>query len=120
MGGRYLITGTQIGIIKALVRTPDALNELNKVLENQFVYDSEKSIEVDISIIRNKIDDNDKPSFKNYERIEHCLNFMEWDNLTEYQHNLIESFETQFRSKGTLTEKQIEILEDIFKKAAEK
>jgi hypothetical protein len=51
-------------------------------------------------------------------RIEHIFKFMEWDNLTDAQHSLIESFEEQFERSGSLSERQIEILEDIFERSA--
>jgi hypothetical protein len=51
-------------------------------------------------------------------RIEHIFKFMEWDNLTDAQHSLIESFEEQFERYGSLSERQIEILEDIFERSA--
>jgi len=50
-------------------------------------------------------------------RIEHIFKFMEWDNLTDAQHSLIESFEEQFERSGSLSERQIEILEDIFERS---
>ena len=52
------------------------------------------------------------------ERIEHIFKYMEWDNLSEAQLDLIISFEKQFKENGSLSEKQIDILEDIFSKAA--
>ena len=54
------------------------------------------------------------------ERIKHCLKYMEWDVLSDAQHDLIVSFEEQFNKRGFLSDKQMEILEDIFAKAAEK
>jgi hypothetical protein len=53
-------------------------------------------------------------------RIEHIFKFMEWDVLTDAQHDLIVSFENHYRLKGRLTKSQMEILEDIFDKANEK
>jgi hypothetical protein len=44
---------------------------------------------------------------------------MEWDMLSDAQHDLIVSFEDQFNHKGSLSDRQIEILEDIFRRAAE-
>ena len=55
---------------------------------------------------------------KEKDRIEHVFLFMEYDNLTDAQHALVESFEEQFKRRGSLSERQIEILEDIFEKAA--
>jgi hypothetical protein len=54
------------------------------------------------------------------ERIKHIFKYMEWNSLTESQHDLIVSFEDQFNRRGYLTDRQNEILEDIFKQAAEK
>jgi hypothetical protein len=54
------------------------------------------------------------------ERIESIFNLMEYDNLTDAQHDLVISFETFYKNKGFLTERQMEILESIFKQAAEK
>ena len=53
------------------------------------------------------------------DRIEHILKFMEWDSISERQHALVMSFEDQFRRNGRLSERQMEILEDIFRQAAE-
>ena len=52
------------------------------------------------------------------ERIEHIFKFMEYDNLTEAQHDLVISFEEQFEKRGALSIRQIEILEDIFERAS--
>lgn len=52
------------------------------------------------------------------ERIKHCFSLMNYDVLTEPQENLVISFEEQFLERGTLSDRQIEILEDIFRKAA--
>ena len=52
------------------------------------------------------------------DRIEHIFKFMEYGNLTDAQHDLVESFEAQFIRRGALSERQLEILEDIFEKAA--
>jgi hypothetical protein len=57
---------------------------------------------------------------KDKERVEHIFKFMEYDILTDAQHDLIESFEKQFNQRGSLSDRQFEILEDIFKWAAER
>lgn len=54
------------------------------------------------------------------ERIIHIFEYMEWDQLSDNQLDLAESFEDQFKRYGKLSEKQFEILEDIFKQASEK
>lgn len=51
------------------------------------------------------------------ERIEHIFEFMEWDNLTDAEHDLLISFEGQFKEKDSLSDKQYEILESIFRRA---
>ena len=54
------------------------------------------------------------------ERIEHIFKFMEYDQLSDRQLDLIESFEDQYNRNHHLSERQMEILEDIFQQAAEK
>jgi hypothetical protein len=54
------------------------------------------------------------------DRIEHIFKFMEYDQLTDAQHSLVESFEEQFERRGSLSDRQVEILEDIFERAAER
>ena len=56
----------------------------------------------------------------NADKIEMMFRLMEYDELSEAQHNLIESFEEQFKNRGHLTARQGEILEDIFDQAAGK
>jgi hypothetical protein len=53
------------------------------------------------------------------ERIKHILKYMEYDVITDDQHDLILSFEKQFNKNGFLSLRQYEILESIFKQAAE-
>jgi hypothetical protein len=45
---------------------------------------------------------------------------MEYDQLSDRQLDLIESFEDQYNRNHHLSERQMEILEDIFQQAAEK
>ena len=47
------------------------------------------------------------------------FDLMEYDYLTDAQHDLVISFQEQFESRGSLSDRQFEILEDIFKRAAE-
>jgi len=54
---------------------------------------------------------------KDKARAEHIFKFMEYDNLSDAQHDLIISFEEQFKRRGSLSERQMEILEDIFERA---
>ncbi len=52
------------------------------------------------------------------EKVKMMFKLMEYDVLSEAQHDLVISFEKQFQSWGGLSGRQCEILEDIFKKAA--
>lgn len=52
------------------------------------------------------------------ERIRHIFDFLEYDNVSDEQLNLLVSFEEQFIENGSLSEKQYEILEDIFRKTS--
>jgi hypothetical protein len=45
---------------------------------------------------------------------------MEYDVLTDAQHDLVISFEEQFEDRKSLSDRQLNILEDIFARAAEK
>lgn len=54
------------------------------------------------------------------ERIESIFQLMEYDELTDAQHDLVISFENQFKRRGNLSDKQYEILENIFEQAAGK
>lgn len=54
------------------------------------------------------------------DRIKHCFKYMEYDCLSDAQMDLLVSFEDQFKRRGDLSERQYEILEDIFSRAAEK
>lgn len=54
------------------------------------------------------------------DRIAHILQFMEYDQLTDAQHSLVVSLEEQFERKGTLSDKQMELLESIFERANER
>ena len=54
MGGRYLVTGVQLGLIKgALIANttdsiPMAQNQIEEILNDQFVGSSDQSIEFDV------------------------------------------------------------------------
>ena len=47
MGGRYLITGFQLGMLKTL-EEKEKQELLDKITEHQFVFDSEDEISVDV------------------------------------------------------------------------
>ncbi len=54
------------------------------------------------------------------DRIKHIFQFMEYEELSEKRLDLIISFEKQYKNQSSLSEKQYDILEDIFKQAAGK
>lgn len=54
------------------------------------------------------------------ERIDHIFQFMEYDNLTDDQLDLIIKYENYYKKNRYLTDRQMEVLESIFKQAAEK
>jgi len=51
------------------------------------------------------------------DRITHLLRYMEYDYLTDAEHDLVCSFEKQFERKGSLSDRQLKILEDINERA---
>ena len=53
------------------------------------------------------------------DKIKMMFDLMEYDYLTDAQHDLVISFQEQFEKRGSLSDRQNEILEDIFKRAAE-
>ena len=54
------------------------------------------------------------------ERIRMLFQLMKYDALSDAQHDLIVSFEDQFKRRGVLSDRQFEILWDIYQRAAEK
>lgn len=52
-------------------------------------------------------------------RIEHIFKYIDLEMLTDSQEQLIISFGAQWTQKRWLSERQIEILEDIFRRANE-
>jgi hypothetical protein len=48
MAGRFLVTGTQLGMIKAFLKDKDALKMIDEIIEDQFVGNSDKSILDDV------------------------------------------------------------------------
>lgn len=54
---------------------------------------------------------------KRFERIKILFQLMEWDYITDDQHRLLESFESQFEKRGDLSDKQLEIMESINQQA---
>lgn len=53
------------------------------------------------------------------DKIKMMFDLMEYDYLTDAQHDLVISFNEQFNKWGKLSERQFDILSDIFKRAAE-
>lgn len=51
------------------------------------------------------------------DRIAHIFEFMEWDNITNAQHDLLISFQEQFERRRDLSDRQVEVLESIFREA---
>jgi hypothetical protein len=56
---------------------------------------------------------------KKHDRIKHIFKYMEYDALTDAQHNLVIKYEEFYLRNKYLTEPQYDTLEDIFKQAAE-
>jgi len=53
-------------------------------------------------------------------RIEMMFKLMEYDNISDRQHDIIISLEESFINYGKLSEKQFDLLANIFKQAAER
>ena len=51
-------------------------------------------------------------------RVQHIFDFMEYDHITDNQHNLVVSYEEQYEARGYLSEGQFKVLESIFDQAA--
>ena len=51
------------------------------------------------------------------ENIKTLLKLMEWDRLTDRELDLIESFQKQFENASRLSDRQFEILNEIFDRA---
>ena len=54
------------------------------------------------------------------DRILHIIQFMEYDSLSDGQHDWIVKLEEKFNKYDYLSEREMEILEDIFKQGNEK
>jgi hypothetical protein len=55
-----------------------------------------------------------------YEKIQMCFDLMEYDELTDNELDWIVKLEERWLKWGNLSEKEQEILNDIFKRAAER
>ncbi len=55
MGGRYLVTGVQLGLLKAISEDNDVHDLIEKIIDHQFVFHREswedKSIQDDVKLI---------------------------------------------------------------------
>ena len=49
-------------------------------------------------------------------RITHVLAFMDYNNLSEKEEELIVSFKKQFEKKKSLSDEQVRILEEIYER----
>ena len=49
------------------------------------------------------------------DRIDHMFEFMEYDYITEDQRDYVISFEEQWKEGGSLSSKQVHVLESIFR-----
>lgn len=49
------------------------------------------------------------------DRIDHIFEFMEYNYLSDAQHDLVVKFEEDYERKGFLSVRQMEVLEDIFR-----
>lgn len=54
------------------------------------------------------------------ERITCCFTLMEYDNVSDRQHDILISLEEQYLKNRSLSDAQLALLESIFKQAAEK
>lgn len=51
MGDRYLLTGTQLGILRALgaVKSEEILHLIDEIIDKQWVFESEQDIKKDLA-----------------------------------------------------------------------
>ncbi len=49
------------------------------------------------------------------DRITHIFKFIDWEQLTDWEQEFMESVEGQYKAKGHLSEKQMEVMERIYK-----
>lgn len=54
----------------------------------------------------------------NQQRLKHIFAYIEYDNLTDWEQDFVESVSDQFEENGSLPERQLEILEKIFRERA--
>ena len=50
------------------------------------------------------------------ERLQMIIEWLDWDRLTKWEEKFVEDIENRFKIYGKLTERQEEVLEEIFKK----
>ena len=56
MGGRYLISGTQLGLLKAQAEDPSIIDMCDRIEEDQFVTNSDDDVVDDVAEWRNKLE----------------------------------------------------------------
>ena len=56
MGNRYLVTGVQLGMLIALCKLDanKCNEELNKIVENQMIWESKETLEQDVKRLRSE------------------------------------------------------------------
>lgn len=54
------------------------------------------------------------------DRIQHIIKFMDFEKLTDWEIKFMESIESYYKAKRTLSERQIETLEKIFTESQER
>lgn len=52
-------------------------------------------------------------------RFKHIMGYLDFDLLTDWEQEFVESVERQFKARGGLSEKQWNVLEKIFRKQNE-
>lgn len=58
MSERYLVTGVQLGMLKALTDESDIHHLIDNIIDNQFVGNSYKNIQDDVKIVSKVIEEN--------------------------------------------------------------
>jgi len=55
MGGRYLVTGVQLAMLQVDCKS-NGKKFINQIIDNQFIWDSDKGIDKDIETLIKKVD----------------------------------------------------------------
>ena len=71
MGGRYLVTGTQLGMIKGLRKDPKGIESVvDDILASQSVFGSTKSIDQDVRMVHQMVMDAREEELERLDREE--------------------------------------------------